>query len=315
MGKPRAAFLAAVVLLVLAGPAIAPYGPDRDFAGYPYAPPMRPHVVDDRGGWHAPFAYPVAVIDRIERTYGEDRSRRITFASAEPWFLLGSDGLGRDVLSRLLAGARLSLGVAALATAVALLAGALAGATAAYAGGWADLLLMRVADLVIVLPVLYLALVLRGALPLVLTDGQVFAALAGVLGLAGWPQVARGVRGILATEGRSEYAEAARGLGASGARVIARHLLPAARGFLGVQATLLVPSFIMAEATLSFVGFGFAPPAPSWGAMLKDAAQVQIAVDAPWLLAPAVAVSLTVFVIQSAGAALDRSAHTPAGVK
>jgi peptide/nickel transport system permease protein len=86
-----------------------------------------------------------------------------------------------------------------------------------------------------------------------------------------------------------------------------RHLLPATRGFLGVQATLLVPSFIMAEATLSFVGFGFAPPAPSWGAMLRDAAQVQIAVDAPWLLAPAVAVSLTVFVIQSA----NRSRWTP----
>jgi peptide/nickel transport system permease protein len=83
--------------------------------------------------------------------------------------------------------------------------------------------------------------------------------------------------------------------------VIARHLMPATRGFLAVQATMLVPAFVMAEATLSFAGFGFAPPAPSWGAMLRDASQVRIAADAPWLLAPAAALTLTVFAIQSAG--------------
>jgi peptide/nickel transport system permease protein len=83
--------------------------------------------------------------------------------------------------------------------------------------------------------------------------------------------------------------------------VILRHLLPATFGLLAVQATLLVPAFVMAEATLSFAGFGFASPAPSWGAMLRDASQVQIAVDAPWLLAPAAALTLTVLVIQTAG--------------
>jgi peptide/nickel transport system permease protein len=301
VGRARALF-AALAALVLFGPWLAPYDPGRQFDGYPYAPPMRPHVIDARGAWHPPFAYPVAIVDRLERRYGEDRSRRIGFASAEPWFLLGSDGLGRDVLSRLLAGARLSLGVALLGTAIALAIGALVGAAAAYARGWTEAVLMRITDFVLVLPVIYLVLALRGALPLVLSDGQVFAALVGVLALAGWPQVARGVRGIVVTEDRSEYAEAARALGSRPSRVIVRHLLPAARGFLGAQATLLVPSFVMAEATLSFVGFGFAPPTPSWGAMLQDAAKVQIAKDAPWLLAPAAALALTVFVIQSAGA-------------
>ena len=306
--RSRHAFvLTAIAVLVLGGAAIAPYDPGRQFDGYPFAPPMRPHVIDADGAWHAPFAYPVVIVDRLERRYAEDRSRRISFHATEPWFLLGTDGLGRDVWSRLIAGARLSLGVASLAAALALLTGAAVGAVAAYAGGATDALLMRVADLVIVLPALYLALVLRGALPLVLSDLQVFAALAGVLALAGWPIVARGVRGIVVTEGRAEYAEAARAIGASPARIVFRHLMPATRGFLAAQATLLVPSFIMAEATLSFVGFGFAPPAPSWGAMLKDAAQVQVAVDAPWLLAPAVAVSLTVFVIQSAGLTADRT--------
>jgi len=191
MARARAAIFAAAATLVLAGPAIAPYDAGRQFDGYPFAPPMRPHLIDGEGRWHAPFAYPVHVVDRLERTYAEDRSRRVTLTSDEPWFLLGSDGLGRDVLSRVLAGARLSLGVALLATAGALAIGALVGAAAAYAGGWLDAVLMRAADLVLVLPVIYLVLGLRGALPLVLSPGQVFAALVGVFALVGWPSVAR----------------------------------------------------------------------------------------------------------------------------
>ena len=177
-------------------------------------------------------------------------------------------------MSRLLAGARLSLGVALLATLLALVIGAALGAAAGYAGGWIDAALMRIADFVIVLPGIYLVLALRGALPLVLTPAQVFGALVTVLAVVGWPSAARGVRGIVLVESRSEYAEAARALGASPARVMARHLLPATRGFLGVQATVLVPAFIIAEATFSFVGLGFAEPTSSWGAMLLDAAPV-----------------------------------------
>jgi peptide/nickel transport system permease protein len=291
--------LALLVLAAVIAPWMAPYESRRPFTDYPYAPPMRPHVVDADGRWHwPPFAYPVHIVDPIERRYAEDRARRVTFtAGAEPWFLLGSDGIGRDVLSRLLAGARLSLGVALLSTLFALVIGAALGASAGYAGGWVDAVLMRAADLVIVLPGIYVVLALRGALPLVLTTTEVFVALVAVLSFVGWPSVARGVRGIVLVERRSEYAEAARAIGAGSWRVIARHLLPATRGFLAVQATVLVPAFIMAEATLSFVGLGFAVPTPSWGLMLQDAAAVRIAADAPWLLAPAAAIFLTVLVI------------------
>lgn len=291
---------AAFVLVVLMAPALAPYESGRQFPGYQFAPPMRPHVLD-RGGLHAPFAYPLRAVDPIERRYADDRTRRLSsFAGSDPWFLLGSDALGRDVLSRVLAGARLSLGIALLATLCAVLLGAIVGAAAAQAGGWVDAVLMRIADFVLVLPAIYVVLAVRGALPLVLTTQQVFAALVAVLSVVGWPVLARGVRGILVVERREEYAEAARALGASGWRVMMRHLLPAARGFLGVQAALLVPAFVMAEATLSFVGLGFAPPTPSWGAMLQDAASVRVAADAPWLLAPAAAVVLTVFVVHTA---------------
>ena len=300
--------LALLALVVVAAPALAPYGPGRQFPGFAYAPPMRPHVVDAGGAWRTPFAYPVRVVDPIERRYAEDRTRRIaSFADPEPWFLLGSDALGRDILSRILIGARLSLGIAVLATILSLALGALIGAVAGYAGGWVDEILMRLADLVIVLPGIYVVLALRGALPLVLTTGEVFFALVSVLAAVGWPTVARGVRGIVVTERQAEYAEAARAAGAGAWRLIARHLLPAARGFLGVQATVLVPAFVMAEATLSFVGLGFAQPTPSWGAMLTDASSVQIAADAPWLLAPAAAITATVFVVHATDAFRDRA--------
>jgi peptide/nickel transport system permease protein len=301
---------AALAALVFVAPWLAPYGAHQQFPGYQFAPPMRPHLVDGQGAWHLPFAYAIRPVDPIERRYAEDRSRRIAWPARgrpddAPWFLLGSDALGRDVLSRALAGARLSLGVALLATLLSLAIGALVGAAAGYAGGWVDAALMRTTDFVIVLPGIYMVLALRGALPVVLTPGQVFTAIVGVLALVGWPSAARGVRGIVLVEGRSEYAEAARALGAGSWRVIARHLLPATRGFLGVQATVLVPAFIMAEATLSFVGLGFAPPTASWGAMLMDASSVRSVADAPWLLTPAAAIVLTVLVVHTISAARD----------
>jgi peptide/nickel transport system permease protein len=298
--------LALLALIVLAAPSLAPYHPGRQFDGYQYAPPMRPHVVDG-GSLHRPFAYAIRLQDPLERRYAEDRSSRVaSFSGDTPWFLLGSDPLGRDVLSRLLIGARLSLGIAVLATLLSLGLGAIVGSAAAYAGGAADDVLMRIADAVIVLPAIYVVLALRGTLPLVLTAAQVFIALVAVLSLVGWPVVARGVRAILRVERQAEYAEAARASGASPWRLMVRHLLPATRGFLGVQAAVLVPAFVMAEATLSFVGLGFAEPTPSWGAMLRDATAVRVAADAPWLLAPAAAIVATVFVINAADAFRDR---------
>jgi peptide/nickel transport system permease protein len=299
--------LAALVLLVVVAPLLAPYQPGFQFDNAPFAPPMRPHIIDDRGEWHLPFAYPLRIVDPLERRYAQDRTRRVTFGSGAdgPWFLLGSDALGRDVLSRVLVGTRVSLGVALLSTLLALGIGAAVGAAAGHAGGWLDAALMRIADLVIVLPGIYVVLALRGVLPLVMTPTQVFIALVAVLAFVGWPSVARGVRGIVLVEGRSEYAEAARALGAGSVRVIARHLLPATRGFLAVQATVLVPAFIMAEATLSYVSLGFATPTPSWGVMLLDAAAVRVVADAPWLLAPAAAIVATVLVVNCASASRD----------
>jgi peptide/nickel transport system permease protein len=292
--------LLAFALVVVLAPLLAPYDPGRQFDGYPFAPPMRPRLLDG-GTMHSPFAYALVPVDLIERRYRADRTRRVdSFSGETPWFLLGSDPLGRDVFSRVMMGARLSLGIALLATLAALAIGGTIGAIAAYTGGWIDTVVMRIADFVIVLPAIYLVLALRGALPVALTSAQVFLALVAVLSLVGWPTVARGVRGILVVEREAEYAEAARAMGAGAARVIVRHLLPAAWGFFAVQATLLVPAFVTAEATLSLVGLGFTPPAASWGTMLQDATSPGTLVAAPWLLSPALAVMLTVLAVHLA---------------
>jgi len=309
-GRSRAGIvlLTAIALLTAAASAIAPHDPGRQFPDMSYAPPMRPHLFDDNGRIHAPFVYPLRLVDRLQHTFAEDRTVRlplIWFDSgslvhtdpATPWMILGGDALGRDIFARVVLGARLSLGVSIAATAGALLLGALVGALAGFHGGRLDDGLMRVADFVLVLPVIYVVIVLRAAMPLVLTTSQVFWTMAGILSLAGWPYAARGVRAIVASERGKEYAEAAVALGAGSWRILLRHLLPAARGFLAVQGTLLIPAFILAEATLSFVGFGFAEPTPSWGVMLHEAAQAGALADAPWLLAPAAAIVVSVLAL------------------
>ncbi len=211
-------------------------------------------------------------------------------------FLLGADALGRDVLSRLLHGARASLGLALVATAGTLLLGAVLGLWAGYAGGLAERGVTMVGDLLLVLPLIYVVVALRAALPLVLPLGTVVVALAAIFVTLGWPRVARGVRAIVREEAERDHVVAAMALGASRWRIMTHHLLPACRGFLAVQAALLVPMFVLAEATLSYLGLGFPDGVPSWGTALSEAANVAATTRAPWTLAPAGAIFLVVLV-------------------
>jgi peptide/nickel transport system permease protein len=298
-----------LVLVASAGllaPWIAPSDPGTSHRELLCAPPMRVRMVDDTGRWQRPFVYPWQMVSRLERRYEEDRSRRVPIAwfaggtlarSADPrvpLLLFGADSYGRDVLARLLHGTRLSLGMAAVAVIASLAIGIVVGGIAGYAGGLVDEGLMRLSELVLVLPAIYVILALRAVMPLVLSAGQVFLLLSVILALVGWPYVARGVRATVAAECRRDYATAAVSAGAGHARLLFRHLLPACGGLLAAQATLLVPAFILAEATLSFVGLGFPDPSPSWGAMLQDAANIPVMIDFPWMLAPAGAIFLVV---------------------
>jgi peptide/nickel transport system permease protein len=301
-----ATMLSAAVL----APVLATNPPDQQFRDHAYAPPMRPHLRGESGRWHRPFVYPLRLVDRLELRFEEDRSQRLMlrwfangrFVSIDStqgaWLPFGGDALGRDVYSRLVIGARLSLGVSLIATASALLLGSLVGAFAGFLGGRTETLLMALADFFIVLPVIYVVLALRAAMPLVLTTSAAFWATTAILGVVGWPFAARGVRAVIAVEKHRQYAESARAAGASGSRILLRHLLPAARGVLGVQAALLVPAFIMAEATLSFVGLGFSEPSASWGGMLSEAGRGRAFAGAPWLLSPAFTIALCILSVQ-----------------
>ena len=308
MTRRAALLLAVFASIALAAPWAAPYAPGRAFRDALHAPPMRPVL----NGIGAPVAHPIVLADRLAQRFDVQLERTVPLPwfsgqpDADPVFLLGADSFGRDVLSRLLYGARTSIGLALVATLGALWIGALAGAWAGARGGWADEVVMRVADFLLVLPVIYCVLVLRAALPLVLPPATVFVLMSGIFVAVGWPHVARGVRAIVAVERHREYVVAARSMGASPTRVLARHLLPACGGYLLVQASLLLPAFILAEATLSFVGLGFADPVASWGTMLTEAAGVGAIARFPWTLAPAVAIFAVVLSVNAVLAADGR---------
>jgi peptide/nickel transport system permease protein len=296
-----------VVLIAAAAPWLAPNPPDHAFAQLLYAPPTPIRFTP------LPSIYPQRLVSRLERRFEEDRQhpaplrwltggRLVTVPEDQggPLLLLGADRFGRDIFSRLLYGARATLALASVATVLALAIGALLGGFAGYAGGTVDDLLSRFTDFVLVLPAIYVALALRSVMPLVLAPATVFAGLCGIFALLGWPIVARGVRAIIASERERDYALAGHALGARPSRILLRHLLPAAGGYLAMQATLLLPAFILAEATISYVGLGFPDTVPTWGTMLKEAENVSLLADAPWMLAPAAAIFVVVLAVNLA---------------
>jgi peptide/nickel transport system permease protein len=215
-----------------------------------------------------------------------EQHREFPFAPPGGSFLLGTDGFGRDIFSRLLYGGAVSLFAGLLAAALSLLLGLLIGMLAGFFGGWLDRLLMRTGELVMALPWLYLLLAVRALLPLHIGAVEAFLLVAILIGGLGWVRPARLIRGVTLSGRERDYVVAARGFGAGPLYLIRRHLLPLSAGVLVTQATILIPQYILAEVTLSFLGLGVTEPAPSWGNMLAEARQYHALVSHPWLLAP-----------------------------
>jgi ABC-type dipeptide/oligopeptide/nickel transport system permease subunit len=218
-------------------------------------------------------------------------------------FLLGTDTQGRDVLSRVLYGARLSLSVGVISQSVAVTLGVMLGLLAGYYGRWVDALVMRLADITLAFPTLLLLIAVAAAvkpsLPVVFV----------VIGIVGWAGMARLVRSQVLVLKHAEFVLAARSLGARDRRVLLRHLLPNVRTQVIIAATLGIAGAIMAEAALSFVGLGAQPPTPSWGAMVADGRDLLRV--APWIsFAPGVAIGVAVLGFNLVGDAL-REAYDP----
>jgi peptide/nickel transport system permease protein len=305
-------FLAAVSLCLIFPEFLAPYDPAEQHRDYPYAPPMRLHWRDDHGRFHLrPFVYGLQS-DSTADAYSEDRSREfaigvvargptrqwlgvvpisyrlLSVESPGALFLLGTDGLGRDQWSRLLYGGRVTLLAGLCAAGLALSVGILLGSLAGYLGGWVDAASMRLVELFLAMPWLYLLLAVRAFLPLRVSPLQSFAVIVFILGLVGWARPARILRGVVRSVREQEFVVAARSAGAGPWFILSRHVIPQAASVIRTQAALLIPQYMLAEVTLSYLGLGVSESVASWGNMLQSVQQLSALRHAPWLLAPAV---------------------------
>ncbi len=318
--SPLAVAGGVLLLLLYAAAALAPFlAPyaENDIDRDRFFHPPTPIRVRDEGRWRAPFVY--ATQRGPGQSHVTDRTRALPlrwFVRGAPYrllgvlpadrhlfgvdapgrvFLIGADELGRDVWSRLLYGAQVSLTVGLVGIAISFSLGLLLGGVSGYFGGWVDALIMRGTELLLSIPGLYLLVALRGVFPLDLPSQQTYLAIVAILALLGWAGLARIIRGMVLSLREAEYVIAARALGASSLRIIARHILPNTLSFTIVAASVAIPGYILGEVFLSFLGVGVQPPAASWGNMLIAARSQRVLTSFPWMLVgPGVAIFVTV---------------------
>lgn len=329
-----AGLLAVLYLIVIFAEMLAPYAPDSRNSQYIYAPPQRIHFFHE-GEFLGPFVYGdhrKLDMEILRRIYTEDKNKPypvrffcqgdkyrfwgmvearfhvICPAKGGVFYPLGTDRLGRDQLSRILYGARISLTVGLVGIVLSMTLGILIGGIAGYYGGWADLITQRIIELLRSFPELPLWMALSAALPATWSPVTTFFGITLIFALLDWTGLARAVRSKLLSLREEDFAMAASLMGGRPHRIIYRHLVPNFMSHLIASATLSIPSMILGETALSFLGLGLRPPAVSWGVLLVEAQNLNVVALYPWLMLPVVPVVLAVLAFNFLGDGLRDAA-------
>lgn len=325
--RHRAAMIATMILVAMAlagifAEFVAPYGTTTRNTGYIEGPPQVPQFCDDNGCSIRPFVHgnrterdpvtlrAISVPDPDIRHYvslfvpgetvkvlGIFTTDRHLIGLADPELKIhfwGTDDLGRDVFSRTIYATRTSLSIGVLGVMISFVLALIIGGVAGYAGGFIDNAIQRITEVVRVIPIIPLYMGLAAAMPKEWSTTQVYFAMTLILGLFGWPTLARRIRSQLLAIRNEDYVVAARLAGARPGRIIGQHMLPSFTSFIIVDLVISFPYMILSETALSFVGLGLRPPSVSWGVLLQQAQSVRAIEQTPWLFIPAGFVVLAV---------------------
>lgn len=320
--KSKAAVIALIVLGVLYTSTIfanffAPYRYDDDDVMYVWSPPAKIHLFNSNKKIFRPFIYHsgFTMNKYYHRVYESDENTLLPvrfFVRGFPYkllglweadihlfgvdkgriYLLGADDRGRDIFSRLLYGARISLSIGLIGVAISFTLGMIIGGISGYFGGWKDTFIMRLVEMMMLLPGFYFLLALRSGFPLEVDSRKVFILIVFILSFISWPGLARVIRGMVMSIKENEYILAAKALGLSHFKIIRCHILPNTLSYVSVAICLSIPGYIIMEAALSFLGLGIQEPFASWGNMLVLSQGIVNIQRYPWILAPGIAIAV-----------------------